>query len=61
MIIADNLSGLFTNKSSQYRDPDNRGLGFCFDYREHHPNNRGPTVSVCMVGIALDRLFNRIF
>ena len=44
MIIADNLSGLFTNKSSQYRDPDNRGLGFCFDYRDgfsvhSHPND----------------------
>ena len=28
------LSGLFTNNSSQYHDPDNRGLGFFFDYRE---------------------------
>ena len=24
----------FTNKSLQYRDPDNRELGFFFDYRE---------------------------
>ena len=28
------LSGLFTNKSSQNRDPDNRGVGFFFDYWE---------------------------
>ena len=24
----------YGNKSSQYRDPDNQGLGFFFDYRE---------------------------
>ena len=28
------LSGLFTNKSSQYSDPKNRRLGFFFDYGE---------------------------
>ena len=28
------LLGHFTNKSSQYHNPDNRGLGFFFDYQE---------------------------
>ena len=28
------LSGLFTKNSLQYHDPNNRGLGFFYDYRE---------------------------
>ena len=41
------LSGLFTNKSSQYRNPDNRGLGFFSRLSgtfpgPSHPDNQGP-------------------
>ena len=43
------LSGLFTNKSSQNHDPDNRGVGLFFQLSgtfsgPSHPDNRGPTV-----------------